>query len=82
MALVFFSSQVNNLITESEAKIIKLRIKWQILYYIFYFQIQSILSFCFHFVLLCAVTSGKETDTQGTRIVYTADKRICQNITW
>ncbi|CAC5361194.1 MEGF10_11 [Mytilus coruscus] len=38
--------------------------------------------FCTFTLILCITSFGVSTDTQGSGIVYTADKRICQNITW
>ncbi|VDH95856.1 Hypothetical predicted protein [Mytilus galloprovincialis] len=33
-------------------------------------------------LILCIVNFGVSEDTQGSGIVYTAERRICQNITW
>ncbi|XP_052087939.1 uncharacterized protein LOC127725149 [Mytilus californianus] len=38
--------------------------------------------FCTCTLILCIANFGVSTITQGTGIVYTADRRICQNITW
>ncbi|XP_052075529.1 uncharacterized protein LOC127712988 [Mytilus californianus] len=38
--------------------------------------------FCTCTLILCIANLGVSTDTQGTGIVYTSEKRICQNITW
>ncbi|CAG2254289.1 unnamed protein product [Mytilus edulis] len=45
-------------------------------------MIQPIRSLNFLFLVLCLITWGKSTDTQGTGIVYTSDKHICLNVTW
>ncbi|XP_071180591.1 uncharacterized protein [Mytilus edulis] len=38
--------------------------------------------FCICTLILCTANLGVSIDQQGSGIVYTADKRICQNIKW